>query len=87
MQRQSTPKDVFVVHTKSPLLDSAIVDALAKLLVGTVSGELLAKYCPEVGAKHSATMWLIVALMATVAPVGLIALRRHIRVHEAGRDK
>ena len=58
---------------------------LAKLLVGTVSGELLARYCPEVGERHSGTMWLVVALMASVAPVGLIALRRHIRAHEAGR--
>jgi MFS family permease len=59
---------------------------LAKLLVGTVSGTLLAKYCPEVGVRQSGTMWLIVGLMATVAPVGLITLRRFIRVHEAGRE-
>ena len=58
---------------------------LAKMMVGTVSGELLAKYCPEVGVRQSGMMWLIVALMATVAPVGLIALRRYIRMHEAGR--
>ncbi len=60
---------------------------LAKLLVGTVSGELLAKYCPEEGVRQSGMMWLIVALMATVAPVGLILFRRYIRVHEAGRDE
>jgi len=60
---------------------------LAKLLVGTVSGELLAKYCPEEGVRQSGTMWLIVALMASVAPVGLIALRSIIRVKEAGREK
>lgn len=59
---------------------------LAKVLVGTVSGELLAKYCPEEGVRQSGTMWLIVALMATVAPVGLLALQRFIRVHEAGRE-
>ncbi|HEY5909617.1 MAG TPA: MFS transporter [Verrucomicrobiae bacterium] len=58
---------------------------LAKLMVGTVSGVLLAKYCPEVGPRHSGTMWLIIALMATVAPVGLILFRRFIRVPEAGR--
>jgi MFS family permease len=58
---------------------------LAKLLVGTVSGVLLAKYCPEVGVRHSGTMWLVIGLLASVAPVGLIALRRWIRVHEAGR--
>jgi MFS family permease len=59
---------------------------LAKLLVGTVSGSLLAKYCPEVGVRESWKMWLIVALMATVAPVGLILLRKIIRVKEAGRE-
>ena len=59
---------------------------LAKLLVGTVSGELLARYCPEVGERRSDIMWLIVALMATIAPVGLITLQRFIRVKEAGRE-
>jgi MFS family permease len=59
---------------------------LAKLLVGTVSFRLLAKYCPETGARHSGTMWLVVGMIATVAPVGLITLRRFIRVREAGRD-
>jgi MFS family permease len=58
---------------------------LAKLLVGTVSAALLAKYCPEDGVRHSGTMWLFVALTATIAPVGLIVLRRFIHVHEAGR--
>ena len=59
---------------------------LAKLLVGTVSGALLAKYCPETGVRHSGTMWLFVALLAMVAPVGLLLGRRYIRVHEAGRE-
>jgi MFS family permease len=58
---------------------------LAKLLIGTFSGTLLAKYCPATGERHSETMWLFVALTATVAPVGLIVLRRLIRVREAGR--
>jgi hypothetical protein len=58
---------------------------LAKLLIGTFSGTLLATYCPETGPRHSGTMWLFVALTASVAPVGLIALRKLIRVHEAGR--
>ena len=60
---------------------------LAKLLIGTFSGALLATYCPAVGERHSETMWLFVALTATVAPVGLIALRSLIRVPEAGREK
>lgn len=58
---------------------------LAKLLVGTVSGALLAKYCPEVGERQSGLMWLIVGLIASVAPVGLFLLRRFIKVQEAGR--
>jgi MFS family permease len=58
---------------------------LGKLLVAN-SGILLQVYCPEHGPRHSETMWLVFALAATVAPVGLITLRRFIRVHEAGRD-
>jgi len=60
---------------------------LAKLLIGIFSGTLLATYCPAVGERHSETMWLFVALTATIAPVGLIALRSLIRVPEAGREK
>jgi len=60
---------------------------LAKLLTGTFGGILLKRYCPEQGVRHSGTMWLIVALTATVAPVGLIALRGYIRVREAGREE
>lgn len=59
---------------------------LSKLLIGTFSGTLLAKYCPAEGPRDSGTMWLFVAITASVAPVGLIALRRLIRVREAGRD-
>jgi MFS family permease len=59
---------------------------LAKLLFGAFAGILLAKYCPEIGVRHSGTLWLIVALTVTVAPVGLIVLRKYVRVHEAGRE-
>ncbi|PWU11540.1 MAG: MFS transporter [Verrucomicrobia bacterium] len=59
---------------------------LAKILVGTLSGGLLAAYCPEQGTRHSGTMWLVVALTASVAPVGLLIFRRYIRVHEVGRQ-
>ena len=59
---------------------------LAKLLIGTFLGTLLARYCPENGPRHSQTMWLMVGLMSLIAPVGLLTLRRCIRVHEAGRD-
>ena len=58
---------------------------IGKLLVGT-GGWLLAAFCPEHGPRHSGTMWLIFALAASVAPIGLIALRRYIRVPEAGRQ-
>ncbi len=60
---------------------------LAKLFVGTVSGTLLAKYCPATGPRNSAMLWLVIALSATIAPVGLIFLRRYIYVHEAGREE
>jgi len=59
---------------------------LAKLLIGTFSGTLLARYCPAEGERHSEIMWLFVALTASIAPIGLLALQRFIRVHEAGRN-
>ncbi|PWT81850.1 MAG: MFS transporter [Acidobacteria bacterium] len=58
---------------------------VGKILVGT-GGWLLAAFVPEHGPHHPATMWLIFALAASVAPIGLIALRRYIRVPEAGRQ-
>ncbi len=58
---------------------------IGKLLVGT-GGWLLAAFCPEHGPRHSGTMWLIFALAASVAPIGLFGLRRYIRVPEAGRQ-
>ncbi|HEU5071732.1 MAG TPA: MFS transporter [Verrucomicrobiae bacterium] len=59
---------------------------LAKLLIGTFSGTLLARYCPANGERHSGTMWLFVALTASIAPAGLILFRKLIRVPEAGRE-
>jgi MFS family permease len=58
---------------------------VGKLLVGT-GGWLLAAYVPEHGPRHPGTMWLIFALAASVAPVGLIVFRSYIRVPEAGRQ-
>jgi MFS family permease len=55
-----------------------------KLLVGS-GGWLLAAFCPETGPRHSGMMWFIFALAASIAPIGLIAFRRYIRVQEAGR--
>jgi MFS family permease len=58
---------------------------VGKILVGT-GGWLLAAFCPEHGPRHSGTMWLIFALAASIAPIGLIVLRPYIRVPEAGRQ-
>ena len=58
---------------------------VGKLLVGA-GGWLLAAYVPEHGPRHPGTMWLIFALAASVAPVGLIVFRSYIRVPEAGRQ-
>jgi MFS family permease len=58
---------------------------LAKFFVGGSSGWLLATYCPETGARHPETMWLIIGGMALVTPLGAILFRKYIQVHEAGR--
>jgi MFS family permease len=58
---------------------------VGKILVGT-GGWLLAAFCPEHGPRHSGIMWMIFALAASVAPIGLVALRGYIRVPEAGRQ-
>ena len=57
----------------------------AKLVVGITSGTMLAKYCPENGARNPAMMWLIIGGMALVTPLGAILFRKYIQVHEAGR--
>jgi MFS family permease len=57
---------------------------VGKILVGT-GGWLLAAFVPEHGLRHPGTMWLIFALAASIAPIGLVAFRRYIRVPEAGR--
>jgi MFS family permease len=59
---------------------------LAKLPVAMFSGVLLARFCPETGPRNSAALWLIIALTTTIAPVGLLLLRRCIQVPEAGRE-
>jgi MFS family permease len=58
----------------------------AKFLVGSISGFLLARYCPAEGPRNSQMIWLIVGMMALLSPVGLVVFRRYIQVHEAGRD-
>jgi MFS family permease len=59
---------------------------VAKFFVGSISGFLLARYCPAEGPRDSQTIWLIVGLMALITPVGLLLARRYIQVHEAGRE-
>lgn len=58
---------------------------LAKLMIGAFSGLLLERYCPAEGPRDSATLWLFVAVTASIAPAGLLLLGRYIRVQEAGR--
>jgi MFS family permease len=58
---------------------------IGKLLVGA-GGWLLAAFCPEHGPRRSWIMWLIFALAASIAPIGLLVFRRYIRVPEAGRQ-
>lgn len=59
---------------------------VGKLLVGA-GGWLLAAFVPEHGPRRPEMMWLIFALAASVAPIGLVAFRRYIRVPEAGRQE
>ena len=58
---------------------------VAKFFVGMLTGLLLSRYCPETGPRDSQTLWLIIALMTLITPLGLVLLRGFIRVHEAGR--
>src|SRR5438034_4807694 len=57
---------------------------VGKLLIGT-SGWVLATFCPEHGECRAGSLWLIFALAASVAPIGLLVFRRYIQVPEAGR--
>jgi hypothetical protein len=58
---------------------------VGKVLVGA-GGWLLAAFCPEEGPRRSGMMWLIFALAASIAPLGLVVFRRYIRIPEAGRQ-
>lgn len=59
----------------------------SKLFATMIAGNLLAKYCPENGPRNSAMLWLMIALTASLAPIGLVAFQRYIRVQEAGREE
>ncbi len=58
---------------------------IGKLLIGT-AGWILAAFVPEQGPRRPEMMWLIFALAASIAPLGLLVFRRYIRVPEAGRE-
>ena len=60
---------------------------VAKFFVGTISGFLLQTFCPAQGPRDSATMWLIIGIMAMISPIGLLVCRRWIQVHEEGREE
>lgn len=59
---------------------------VAKFFVGSMSGFLLAAFCPETGPRNSQMLWIIIGAMALLTPIGLVAARRYIQVHEAGRE-
>lgn len=59
----------------------------SKIFATMIAGNLLAKYCPETGPRNSAMLWLMIALTASLAPIGLVAFQRYIRVQEAGREE
>ncbi|MCG8556120.1 MAG: MFS transporter [Proteobacteria bacterium] len=59
---------------------------VAKLFVGMLSGRLLEAYCPAEGPRNSEMLWLVIALMALICPIGILVFRKHIRAEEAGRD-
>ena len=58
---------------------------IAKFFVGSMSGFLLAKYCPAEGTRSSYMIWLIVGIMALITPLGLLIARKYIQVKEEGR--
>lgn len=51
---------------------------VAKIVVGPLSGFLLARYVPEQPPRQSEMMWLIIGVMTLVGPLLMIMLRRVI---------
>jgi MFS family permease len=60
---------------------------LGKFFVGGMSGWLLEKFCPEHGPRNPEMLWLLVGCMALATPVGTFLFRKHLQLHEAGRDE
>lgn len=65
---------------------SAVPLLMGKLINSAAFAGLLTRFCPAEGPRDSSTMWLIIGLLVLVAPVGLLVLRRFIRVKEEGRN-
>lgn len=59
---------------------------LAKFGAGSLSGWLLATYCPAEGPRNISVMWLWVGCMALITPIGTFCLRKYIQVQESGRE-
>lgn len=51
---------------------------LAKMVVGGMSGWMLAKWCPETGPRQSQLMWLVIGMLTLAGPMAILALRRVI---------
>lgn len=58
---------------------------VAKFGVGMLSGNLLAWYMPETGARNPQMLWFWIAIMAAVCPIALLMLRKSLQTHEEGR--
>lgn len=48
---------------------------LAKPVVGTLSGLMLAAWCPATGARHPQTLWLVIGLSTLAGPLLIVLLR------------
>lgn len=59
---------------------------IGKVATGLSFAGLLDRYVPEEGPRQPGMMWIIIGLMILVAPVGLLVLRKFIRVKEEGRE-
>ncbi len=58
---------------------------IGKVATGLSFSTLLDRYCPAEGPRDSGMMWLIIGSMVLVAPLGLLFLKRFIRVEEEAR--
>lgn len=52
---------------------------LAKPVVGTLSGAMLAAWCPAEGARHPQSLWLVIGLSTLVGPLLIVLLRSVIQ--------